>query len=1679
MFIIWFNYSCIVRFVEGKVLRLMASQEKMYASLFLLVFSISLVIVPSIIGTTMSSDEASLKTECQEVVSPELLDTFDDIATEEQSERIVIPFSGFIENKGQAPDNELRYYYSTNAASIGFYDSMIVMRGEDTKLFTLTFLESKEVEPVGILLKTHKVNYFIGESEITDIKTYDEIWYYDLYENIDLRYYMALEGLKYDFVVHPEGNPSEICVKVDDSVNLDIGESTVWISDGSYVFCDDGLESYTTDGESVSSWFRHWDENPNQYGYDIGDYDQSKTLIIDPLWPHFSTYLGGDNQDYPYTIRTDSENNIYLSGVTFSWNFPMVNAMNDTKLANPDAFIAKIAPNGSSIIYSTFLGTMGWDSIYDMEVSSNGTIFATGMASGGGFPVINAYQSSYGGGDGDVIVLVLNSTGNGLIYSTYLGDANQDVAFNIEVDDLDSCYISGWTESSLFPTLSALNSTINGDKDGFVAKFDASGNLIYSTFLGGTLEDNARSLAIDSSGNAYIGGYTASSDLPVKNAFQDTFSGVRDGFVAKLNSTGNGLLYLTYLGDTADDFVKEIALDGSNAVVVGHTESAGFPISSPIQGTHQGEIDGFMVKLSTDGSSMVFGTFIGGPGDDGINDIHIDSAGDIHIGLFSQGGLPTEFGYQTNTTGDRDAYYAKILSDGSDIELATYFGGSANDSAQALHIDSADDIYLAGDTISSDLLTINPIQDSPQGFADCFIVKFDSTPDETPPTITLISPLNESTRFSGTFVTLDIVDSESGVAEALYNWDGNDNRTLNETSPIRLPYSFGSHILRIFVENYAGEWTTRMYVLTTHDTAFLSYSTYLSSVVADVPYDITTDASGSCYLTGETYNTFPITASIIEIPDGSTGIFVTKLDRNGTLVYSTFIDGNNNDRGNGIEVDSSGCAIVVGSSSSFNFPTENAYQPARGGGLDIVLFKLNSTGNGFVFSTYFGGADADYGDCLALGADGNIYVGGRTSSSDFPTHNALQDEYGGISDAFIVCFNPLGTRIYATYYGGSDQEWVNGIAVDNQSYCYVTGFTFSDNLTVFNAYDDTLNGTSDAYIIKLDPSGSSLVFATYLGGTGGDAAAGIVLDGEGGVYVTGTTQSTDYPTKNALQSFNNGSNDIYLTRFNSTGNGILFSTFLGTESSDFASSPSLTSEGYVAMCGYHSDSDLPMIGALDNESLNSEAYIIVIDSSVPEITFSTYLGGSDDDYAALTSIIEVGPFDEFWICGTTFSDDFPLVNAIDDDNSDNNQDVFVSRIVFDFSPPEVLLQNPSNGSYTSSATLVEFNIADYLSGLDSIFYSWDGGSTYSWLAPYELSLPSSEELHNLTVTVEDVVGNSVSRYYQFIVDDTSPSIDSPADVPMDEGTIGLSITWTPSDTNPDSYEILINGSQDISGFWTTSVIYSLDGLAIGVHNFTLIVYDKTGQSTNDTVIVTVIDATSPSIGSPDDFSLEYGTTGTTLTWSSSELHPDYYSISQNDSVVESGEWDGADILISLDGLALGVHVFTVFANDTSGHSSTDTVTIEVVDTTNPEIDSPIDITYLEGVTGATVTWSPSDLNPSTHTIYRDGIIIRTGPWDGLHLTVNVDGLLTGVHNFTLVVEDTSGNSAKDTVLVTVTSDTTTTTTETTDTTTSNTGTTTGLPILGDMMTLFIFLGGSGVALIIVVIVVVSKRKGNA
>lgn len=616
----------------------------------------------------------------------------------------------FTENIGQFPE-EVLFQVHTSAATIYLCQSEIVT------VFSQPGVEESEAEILSIVANLlgankdaiiqgedvlpHHNNYFIGNDPdkwYTDVSNYEAVLYKNIYSGIDLKFYSTINSLKYDFIISPGADPSVIQIQYEGIENLLL----------------------TSAGDI-------------QIDTNFGSIYEIKPFIYQEI--------NGVKQEIEGQYEI-SEPGVF--GFTIDENYN-------------SAYPLVIDP---TLAYSTYLGGTDYDIGREIEVDSSGNAYIVGETASVDFPTQNPYQGTIAGSV-DAFVTKLSSSGNSLIYSTYLGGSSFDYGAGIDIDNSGSAYITGTTFSNDYPTFAALFPSLDGLQDAFVTRLSTSGNsLIYSTYLGGENWEWGLDIAVDGNGNAYVTGNTDSLVFPVSNAYDPSHNGGFDIFVTKFDPPGGILLYSTYVGGSNHDLGDGIDFDSSgNAYVTGSTWSTNFPLiaATAYDSSYNGGSDICIAILDTvtgGTGSLMYGTYIFGQGDDFGYDIAVDNNNIVYVtgwtySTVNQFFPVTSNAYQQFLQGTTDAYFFKLdtsLTPANQMLYCSYLGGQTggggNDVAHSIDLDSNNNAHIAGFTECSDFPTVNSLH-TYKGSNDAFASLFD-------PTAVGTASLLDSTYIGGT-----------------------------------------------------------------------------------------------------------------------------------------------------------------------------------------------------------------------------------------------------------------------------------------------------------------------------------------------------------------------------------------------------------------------------------------------------------------------------------------------------------------------------------------------------------------------------------------------------------------------------------------------------------------------------------------------------------------------------------------------------------------------------------------------------------------------------------------------------------------------------------------------------------------------------------------------------------------
>jgi hypothetical protein len=628
----------------------------------------------------------------------------------------------------------------------------------------------------GVDEQPSKSNYFIGSDPAkwrTDVPQYARVRYSDVYPGVNLVYYGNQRQLEYDLEVAPGTDPGSIKMAFDgaDEMSLDADGSLLLRAGGGELRQHKPVAYQVLDGERREVAARYSMKNEREVGFEVSEYDRSSPLVIDPVLS-YSTYLGGVYNDWGMGIAVDSLGNAYITGVTSSIDFPLVNPLPSGRpqgAAYDFVFVSKLNAAGSALVYSTYLGGTTREIAHSIAVDKAGNAYITGFVSSPDFPVVNAYQPNLRGSD--AFVTKLNPTGSALIYSTYLGGSADEEGYSIAVDASGSAYVTGRTVSGDFPTVNPAQAHYGGNacsvnnpcQDTFITKFNPSGSaLVYSTFLGGERNDFGYGIAADSQGNAYVTGFTASVNFPTTaNVLQPEYSDKgtnseeHDAFVTKMSPSGS-FVYSTYLGGPrGSDDGEAIAVDAAgNAYVAGGTSSGEFPIVNAFQpaiapggnGAGSQASDVFISKLNASGTALLYSTYLGGGGNESAKAIALDAAGNAYLtGYTSSFNFPTLNPFQpiSNLSAySSNAFVTKLNPTGNALVYSSHLGGSDTDQGQGIAVDSSGSVYVTGATYSNDFPTANAFDATIGGtfWPDAFVTKIANEAQPVSLSISAVQP---------------------------------------------------------------------------------------------------------------------------------------------------------------------------------------------------------------------------------------------------------------------------------------------------------------------------------------------------------------------------------------------------------------------------------------------------------------------------------------------------------------------------------------------------------------------------------------------------------------------------------------------------------------------------------------------------------------------------------------------------------------------------------------------------------------------------------------------------------------------------------------------------------------------------------------------------------------------------
>jgi hypothetical protein len=644
-------------------------------------------------------------------------------------------------------------------------------------------------------------NYFIGRDAskwVKDVQQYSRVNYNELYPGVDATFYGHGRTLEFDYIVKPGARPEQIALGFADLRGLHTNSSgdLVLDSEAGDLYLKKPVAYQQQDGKRTPVDVHFVARNTNEVGLEIGAYDHNRDLVIDPAIV-YSTFLGGSSADAGYGIAVDSTGAVYVCGQTSSTDFPVSNvAYQKHNLGTQNAFITKFSPDGSSLVYSTYLGGEVADSANAIAIDASGNVYVAGGTGSSSFPTTqNAAQPmrhSSGTTSTDAFISKLDSTGANLLYSTYAGGTESNVANAIAVDSQGFAYVAGETTSTDFPNVHGLQGKNNGSTDGFILKVDtgAGGAFAFADYLGGKSLDSLGGIGLDGAGNIYVTGFTDSTDFPIFGTPYQSKCGTDgkcnaaggqsqfDAVLAALKSDFSGYVYSTYYGGSGSETPGALAVDSAgNAFITGGTSSSDLPLATPFQSSNnaKGGNTAFVAEMNPTGSTLKYATYLGGSATENGLGVAIDGADNIYVtGQTTSLDFPTVNPVQIAYAGQGDAFVTVLnpaAATASQLVFSTWLGGAfAEDSnLGAIAVDSHNNIYVTGDTTLTStgpfFPTVNPFQAANAGGTDAFVTKIN--PAITPPvnfTVNLAS-FSPSSVSAGTNSTATVtITSNNGFS---------------------------------------------------------------------------------------------------------------------------------------------------------------------------------------------------------------------------------------------------------------------------------------------------------------------------------------------------------------------------------------------------------------------------------------------------------------------------------------------------------------------------------------------------------------------------------------------------------------------------------------------------------------------------------------------------------------------------------------------------------------------------------------------------------------------------------------------------------------------------------------------------------------------------------------------------
>ncbi len=1060
--------------------------------------------------------------------------------------------------------------------------------------------------------KPEAINYYRQTGYAQGIQTagYNRLIYKDIYDHTDIVFSMGKDGLKYDFIVYPGGDPSKVRWAYEGARNVGVSR-------------DGRLEIATPLGvirEDIPLTFQEGGEGSNQRvdkqcgfvvkdniaSFTIQGYDPAKKLVIDPYikWAMFygSSVPGGlppiSNEDHFTSVAVDNQDNVVAVGYTYNTVFPVVSALQPASGGFIDAVIVKYNAAGN-ILWSTYYGGNAEDRAMGVAIDAANQIVVTGYTYGGTFPTLAALHPVPLGG-ADAFMIHLPPAGLPLNWASMYGGAGDDFGMDVAITPGQVPIMTGYTNSPsatfdlLWPVQPLLNQMVGPttNYDAFVIAGFA-GVLSFGTYMGGDANDYGMGIIADAVNDIAITGYTqgpgpALINYPIvaapgaPGAFQPVYGGgTYDAFVSRITVPLFGapavVVWSTYVGGMDEDRGQDIAMvvPGSVLGIVGYTKSPAMPMPMQTAKNNPGtpNADALVAWMDYAPGYAIRGTYWGGPFDDLGNDIAIarDGSNRIAITGTTEGMSPLPLDnspFQQNFAGGIcDAFIAYFESLMLDVRWDTYYGSSSADSGAGIAFDSKNRTVIVGSTFAPGSANLpvrtNPPYNVPQGGWDGFIAMFDHRN---------IFPVFVGGTSSDKANDV-AVDSENSVIITGYT-------KSNTTSSPPFPATIGAATLSGTQDAFIAKYSRNGNML---------WITYYGGSGVESGEGIAVDNADNIYIAGYTTSTGGIAmggGQFLTYGGGTSDGFIAKFDGNGTQLWGTYVGGSAADTLMDIVIENYASVtrvVAVGYSNSNNrIGTAGTQQPTRSAGLDAICVKYNTSG-GRVWGTYSGGANDDYAFGVATIDNKAVMVG--CTAGGYPTYGATSFT-GASNDAFVTFYYGAGTSPWSLMYGGQYRDTAAAAIVAGWDKIYVAGTTLNQATNNFpispGASVSASSNSLDLFWLRLDTTGVRVLATVYVEPAGHESARSLARRGNNAL-LAGWTNSSTFTALSGLPSYLNaaaGADNAFVLGTDPNLN-IVSGTLFG-RGSEKGEGIAVDSHGDVLLCGETASSDFLSLPDVDN-----------------------------------------------------------------------------------------------------------------------------------------------------------------------------------------------------------------------------------------------------------------------------------------------------------------------------------------------------------------------------------------------------------------------------------------------------------------------------------------------------------------